>query len=193
MEQELFTFIEQYIDLTAAERQAIVELDLFRTYPKGTLLVKAGDRARESYFVIKGLVRAYYIMDGEECTTSFYSEGEAFEPIFKADQTAEHYFVCLEACVLSVATPDIEQDVMSRFPRFESVCRKFSEELLAKKQLAFDQFKHATPAQRYLNLLKSRPDLIQRVPQHQIASYLGITPESLSRIRKRLMQNQKIG
>jgi DNA-binding MarR family transcriptional regulator len=53
----------------------------------------------------------------------------------------------------------------------------------------FAEFKMSSPEERYLNLLKTRPDLIQRVPQHQIASYLGIKPESLSRIRKRIINN----
>ena len=66
------------------------------------------------------------------------------------------------------------------------MCRILSEELLVKVQFNLDSFKTHTPEQRYLHMLEQRPDLIQRVPQHQIASFLGITPQSLSRIRKRL-------
>jgi len=55
---------------------------------------------------------------------------------------------------------------------------------------SFDAFKNSTPKERYLHLLKTRPELIQRVPQHQIASYLGVTPESLSRIRKRISEKE---
>jgi DNA-binding MarR family transcriptional regulator len=68
------------------------------------------------------------------------------------------------------------------------MCRILSEELLAKKQIDFDKFKTSSPEQRYLNLLESRPDLIQRVPQHQLASYLGIKPQSLSRLRARISE-----
>ena len=57
---------------------------------------------------------------------------------------------------------------------------------MAKQQESFAEFKTSTPEERYLNVLKTRPDLIQRAPQHQIASYLGIKPESLSRIKKRI-------
>jgi DNA-binding MarR family transcriptional regulator len=66
-----------------------------------------------------------------------------------------------------------------------------AEEHLAKQHINFDEFKISSPEQRYLNLLQSRPDLIQRAPLHQLASYLGMKPESLSRIRKRLFQNSK--
>jgi len=71
------------------------------------------------------------------------------------------------------------------------MCGILSEELLAKQQINFDEFKIFSPEQRYLNLLQTRPDLIQRVPQHQLASYLGIKPQSLSRMRARLIGKKK--
>jgi len=80
----------------------------------------------------------------------------------------------------------MEAEINSKFPKFETLCRIFSEELLAKQQIDFDEFKISSPEQRYLNLLQSRPDLIQRVPQHQLASFLGIKPQSLSRLRARI-------
>nr|MBP9195448.1 Crp/Fnr family transcriptional regulator [Saprospiraceae bacterium] len=77
------------------------------------------------------------------------------------------------------------------FPKFEIMCRKLSEELLAKERLEFDEFRTSSPEQRYLSLLEKRQDLIQRVPQHQLASYLGITPQSLSRLRARILERSK--
>ena len=71
------------------------------------------------------------------------------------------------------------------------MCRKLSEELLAKKQIDFDAFRTSSPEQRYLNLMEKRPDLIQRVPQHQLASFLGMKPQSLSRIRARIVEKSK--
>ena len=64
------------------------------------------------------------------------------------------------------------------------------EELLAKQQINFDEFKTSSPEQRYLNLIQNRPDLVQRVPQHQLASYLGIKPQSLSRLRARILEKR---
>jgi DNA-binding MarR family transcriptional regulator len=78
-----------------------------------------------------------------------------------------------------------------KFPKFDTMCKKVSEELLAKQQINFDEFKTSSPEQRYLNLVEKRPDLIQRVPQHQIASYLGIKPQSLSRMRARIVDKSK--
>jgi DNA-binding MarR family transcriptional regulator len=80
----------------------------------------------------------------------------------------------------------MEAEIFRKFPKFESLCRIVSEQLLAKNQQNFDEYKTSSPEQRYLHLLKNRPDLLQRVPQHQIASYLGIKPQSLSRLRARI-------
>jgi len=85
----------------------------------------------------------------------------------------------------------METDIFQKFPRFETLCRILSEELLAKSKAEFDEFKIASPEQRYLNLVQTRPDLLQRVPQYQIASFLGITDQSLSRMRNRLLGNKK--
>ncbi len=85
----------------------------------------------------------------------------------------------------------MEKEIFSVFPKIESFSRVISEELLAKQQIDFDAFKISSPEQRYLNLLQNRPDLIQRVPQHQLASYLGIIPQSLSRLRARIIEKSK--
>ena len=81
----------------------------------------------------------------------------------------------------------MEVEINSKFTKFEIMCRILSEELLAKQQIDFDEFKTSSPEQRYLKLIQKRPDLIQRVPQHQLASYLGIKPQSLSRLRARIL------
>lgn len=191
MENELVAFIEKHVPLTEAEKEAIVELSLFRTCRKGTVLLKEGDTAQENYFVLKGCLRSYYIIEGEEKTTNFYTEFESFAPPSLVKNTpSKHYLDCVEDCVLTVGNAEMEKEMFEKVPRFETLCRLSSEELLAKNQADFDHFKTSSPEQRYLDLLKSRPDLVQRVPQYQLASYLGLTPQSLSRIRKRLSGKQ---
>jgi len=85
----------------------------------------------------------------------------------------------------------MEEEVFAKFPRFETLCRIVSEDLLVKSQSSLDDFKNSSPSQRYENLLATRPDLIQRIPQHQLASFLGITPQSLSRLKARLVKVKK--
>ncbi|MDF3026631.1 MAG: cyclic nucleotide-binding protein [Fluviicola sp.] len=188
MQDILFDFISKYISLTEDEKKAIESLDIFRSVKKGTILLEEGERSKDSYFVLKGCIRVYYVLDGEEKTTAFYTEMEAFTPPCVISKTPSEYYVsCLEDTILTVSNSDMEAEINSKFPKFETICRILSEELLAKQRIDFDKFKTSSPEQRYLNLLQKRPDLIQRVPQHQLASYLGIKPQSLSRLRARIL------
>jgi CRP-like cAMP-binding protein len=191
MQDVLFDFISKYISLTEDEKDALVSLDLFRSVKKGTILLKEGQRSKDSYFVLKGCIRTYYVVDSEEKTTAFYTEMEALTPPCVVSKTPSEYYVsCLEDSILTVSNSDMEAEVNSKFPKFEIMCRMLSEELLAKQRIDFDEFKTSSPEQRYLNLLEKRPDLIQRVPQHQLASYLGIKPQSLSRLRGRITEKK---
>jgi len=192
MQDLLFDFISKYVSLTEDEKNIIISLNTFRTIKKGTILLREGQNSNESYFVLKGCIRTYYMIDGVEKTTAFYTEMDALTPpcvINKAP--SEYYISCIEDSIITISTPEMEVEIFNKFPKFESMCRVLSEELLAKEQINFDEFKTSSPEQRYLNLLQSRPDLIQRVPQHQLASYLGIKPESLSRLRARILEKNK--
>lgn len=185
--EKLFTFLESLMPLTEEEKSSIAELALFRNYPKGAVLFKEGDVTRESYLVITGCVRSYMILDGNEITTGFYTELDSFAPPGTVNQQpSSSYAACLEESLLIVSTPELEEEAFAKFPKFETLCRLSSEKLMAKSQLSFEQFRTLTPEQRYLHLMETRPNLIQRVPQYHLATYLGIRPESLSRIRKRL-------
>jgi CRP-like cAMP-binding protein len=191
MQDILFDFISKYVSLTEDEKNAILSLDLFRSVKKGTTLLKEGQMSKDGYFVLKGCIRVYYIIDGEEKTTAFYTEMEALTPHCVINKAPSEYFVsCVEDSILTVSNADMEVEINSKFPKFEKMCRILSEELLAKQRIDFDEFKTSSPEQRYLNLLQKRPDLIQRVPQHQLASYLGIKPQSLSRLRARIFEKK---
>ncbi len=191
MENILFDFISKYVSLTKDEKNAILSLDLFRSVIKGTILLKEGQKSQDSYFVLKGCIRTYYLLDSEEKTTAFYTEMDAFTPPCVISKTpSEYYISCMEDTILTISNSDMEVEINSKFPKFEIMCRILSEELLAKQRIDFDAFKTSSPEQRYLNLLQKRPDLIQRVPQHQLASYLGIKPQSLSRLRARILQKK---
>jgi CRP-like cAMP-binding protein len=192
MQDILFDFIAKYITLTEEEKGAINSVDIFRSVKKGAVLLSKGQQSKNSYFVLKGCIRTYYIIDGEEKTTAFYTEMDALTPHCVINKAPSEYFIsCVEDSIITVSNSDMEAEINSKFPKFELMCRKMSEELLAKEQTNFDEFKTSSPEQRYLNLMRSRPDLFQRVPQHQLASYLGIKPQSLSRLRARILEKDK--
>jgi len=192
MENILFDFISKYISLSEDEKNALLSLDLFHSVKKGTVLLKEGQKTKDSFFVLKGCIRVYYIIDGEEKTTAFYTEMDVLTPHCVINKAPSEYFIsCVEDSILTVSNSDMGVEMNSKFPKFDIMCRMLSEELLAKQRIDFDEFKTSSPEQRYLNLLQSRPDLIQRVPQHQLASYLGIKPQSLSRLRARIIEKDK--
>ncbi len=192
MRDILFDFISKYVTLTDDEKNVILSLDIFRTMKKGAILLQEGQKSKDSYFILKGCIRTYYVLNSEEKTTAFYTDMEILTPPCVTSKTpSECYISCIEDTILTVSNSDMEVDVNRKFPKFESLCRILSEELLAKQRIEFDEFKTSSPEQRYMNLIQKRPDLVQRVPQHYLASYLGIKPQSLSRLRARIAEKNK--
>jgi len=187
IEHYLFDYIEQYMPLMEEEKRSIIDLDIICGFDKATIILKEGDIIKSGYFVIKGCLRSYYMIDGEEKTTAFCTEYESLTPVSGADPSrAAHYVSCVEDSIITVGNPEMEKENLEKFPRLEKLCRIKVEELLEINLASFAEFKNSSPEQRYVILLKTKPDLLQRVPQHQIASYPGMKPQSLSRIRKRL-------
>ena len=187
MKDEIIKYLSKYIDVTPELEEALMESTFIKSFKKGTILLKEGAISNECYFILKGCIRNYYLKDGEEKTTEFYTEEQAVTPLGCGENIpSKHFLECIEDTIANVGTPEMEQENYQRFPVLESLSRALGESVIAEYKETLAEFKMASPEERYLNLLKNRPDLIQRVPQHQIASYLGIKPESLSRIRKRL-------
>ncbi len=192
MQDILFDFISKYVPINEEEKEVLLSLNIFRAVKKGTVLLHEGQYTKESFFVLKGCIRTYYVVDGDEKTTAFYTEMEGLTPHAVISKAPSEYFVsALEDGVLVVSNVDMVEETNKKFPKFEQMCRILSEELLAKQQINFDAFKLSSPEQRYMSLLQTRPDLIQRVPQHQLASFLGIKPQSLSRLRARIVEKNK--
>lgn len=190
--QEIIKYITQFTALSDVEKQAITNSLTIRTFKKGTALLKEGQYSPLNYFILKGCIRQYYLVNGEEKTTRFYTEGEPISPYqgtFKR-APAKFYLSCVEDTVVSVGTPEDEKAFLQKFPKFETICRIATEEEIGKSQETVASYIINSPEERYLNLLKTRPHLLERVPQYQIASYLGLTPESLSRLRKRLLNRR---
>lgn len=174
--------------LTSEEASAITETMNIRQYKKGTVLLKEGEVSMEAYFVLEGCVRQYYLVDGEEKTNNFFTEEQWVVSITSMTQQVPsgHFMECCLDCTLVVGNREKEEYLYKRFPKLESVSRKVMEKVFAEQQEIMASYSTDTPEQRYLKLMKSRPDLFQKIPQYHIASYIGVKPESLSRIRKRI-------
>lgn len=188
MENEISRLISRHLHLNEEETQAIIECIPVRTFERGTVLLKEGQIATECYFNIKGCVRLYYLIDGEERTTAFFTEEQSIASLtsYVNKTPANHYLSCVEDTTLAVLNYDKERELYRRVPKFESLCRLSMEEEFGKQQEFLAKFVTTSPEERYLDLLQTRPELLNRVPQYHLASYLGVKPESLSRIRKRV-------
>lgn len=192
MKNELVTYISKHVDLPEELERVIIESSNIKTYTKGTILLTDNSISNESFFVLKGCLRSYLFKDGEEVTLELYTEGQPVTPknYGKKIPTGQ-YLECIEDCTLNVGSTEFEAEMLQKYPQFETICRIIGEVIMENQKELFINFKITKPEDRYLHLIETRPDLIQRVPQYQIASYLGLTPQSLSRIRKRLSRNQK--
>ncbi|MEC0245162.1 Crp/Fnr family transcriptional regulator [Paenibacillus chitinolyticus] len=193
MKQVLLKYLTRYTSLNEEEKQAVLDEIPIQAYKKGTVLLRQGDVPTACYFVLKGCVRQFSIdEEGRERTSNFYTEEQAVA-IFnhhKPDKSSEYTFTCLEDCVAVVGKLETEQDMYAKYTPLQSMTRRMIEENFGQMQEEFAAFIASTPEERFKTLAAKRPHLINRVPQHQLASYLGMTPESLSRIKRRVHQNK---
>lgn len=189
----VYQFVCSFNRFSPDEAQAIANHLDVRVYPKGAVLVREGEVSNQCYFVIKGCLRQYMIADSTEHTVQFFMENEAavLFSSYAGQQSSKHFLVCAEDVVLIVGEPEKENSMYAAFPKLQELTRAMLETDFGKVQDEAAWFRSSTPEERYLRLLRERPGLVQRVPQHQLASYLGITPESLSRIRARLSRQQR--
>ncbi|WP_119080888.1 Crp/Fnr family transcriptional regulator [Chitinophaga alhagiae] len=185
---ELLHYLSKFPAISPEERETIAGLIPVHTFRKGSILLRAGEVCTACYFILKGCIREYMLVDDEEKTTAFFTEEQAVV-VFSSynDQVpSDRFLSCVEDSTVMVGEFSREQAMYQQFPALEAITRKIVEQDYDKTRESFAAFITSSPEERYLHLLKTRPELAQRVPQHQLASYLGITPESLSRIRKRI-------
>lgn len=189
MKDILYKYMSRWTSLNEEDQQAIANEIRVEKFAKEAVLFKQGDVPAACYFILEGCVRQYSIdEDGREVTANFYTEEQAIA-IFnrhKPDKSSGYTFVCVEDTVVVVGDLAKEQDMYDKHPQLEFMTRRMMEENFSKVQEEFAAFIASSPEERVKTLLVTRPSLIDRAPQHQLASYLGMTPESLSRIKKRI-------
>jgi CRP-like cAMP-binding protein len=190
MEKKLLDYFSKIMPISKEEADAIAATMIIKNYTKGDILLKEGQISTEAYFVLEGCVRQYNIVDGEEKTSNFFTEEQWVISLnsFSNSIPSTHYMACSTDAILVVGNREKEEDLYHRFPRLETISRKVMEKVFSEQQEIMSCYTAYTAEQRYLKLLESRPELFQIIPQFQIASYIGVKPESLSRIRKRITQ-----
>lgn len=188
MESPLITYFKNYLSLSYQETEFLDKNVPIVEIKSDDFLLKAGEISSAFYFVIEGFIRMYYLVDGVEKTTFFYEKNDfvsSYES-YTQQAPAKHYLQPIKDSKVAVFDIDVVSEMLSKFPRFELLSRIVMEKELAIHQDIISFFITMNAAQRYVNLAENKPHLLQEIPQYHIATYLGVSPETLSRIRKRI-------
>lgn len=191
MQRKFIEYISSFTTLSKKEEDLMLESYPIKQFKKGDCILEEGKTTRDTFLILQGCIRRHCLIDGVDKTTGFFTEGEAvaeFESL-SLNKPTVHSYSCVEDTIVVVVNSEKEKAFYKKFPRFEEIARMETEKMLGKNQEQLSNFITKSPEERYKHLSSLKPELLQRVPQHQIASYLGVTPESLSRIRKRIMKN----
>ncbi|MGF7039236.1 Crp/Fnr family transcriptional regulator [Mucilaginibacter lappiensis] len=156
--------------------------------PAKTILLNEGDVSKKAYFIEKGCLRAWFNNKAKDVTFQFFFENDSVSSIesFRRGKPSLCTIESIEPCVLHWIHKKDFDNIMKELNAIPEICEQLSDIFLDRQinyMSHFLSFIRDTPKERYLNLLKEKPHIIRRVPQHYIASYLGITSVSLSRIR----------
>lgn len=157
-------------------------------YKKGDLIIKAGQVCNEVWYINKGFVRVFIIKDDKDISTGFFIKDQyisAYES-FLTQKPSTDNIQAMEDCELIALNYNQIQELYKTEPIFEKFGRIIAENLFISISQRTNYFQVLTPEQRYEYLLDKNSQLIQLIPQYMLASYLGITAEHLSRIRKKI-------
>ena len=162
-------------------------LHTLQTFPAKTTLLSEGEVSQNIYFIKKGIIRMWFNKDGKDITFQFFMEHCAVCSIdsFFNQTPSLFYIETIEECeVMMMSKPTFDKLLQAHSDIKDDFIEFLTQRFQNYAQLFLSRIKD-TPEERYRELIANHPEIIQRVPQHYIASYLGITPVSLSRIRNR--------
>jgi CRP-like cAMP-binding protein len=183
--EELFRYFAAFGPLSRDAMEAIAGITKSVEVKKNQDLQPIGHTCRTIYFLEKGLARIYYYKEDIDITESFSFENSLvvrFESLF-AGQPSRKGIQALEDCRLFAINANLLTKLYDKFPEIERLLRKITEAQLVENINRVESIQFNTAEERYHQLLREAPDVLKRVPLKYVASYLGITPVSLSRIR----------
>ncbi len=176
--------------LTNQEWQAYEDCLTVKKYAKGELIVKEGEICNYVYFVNSGLTRFYLDADGREVSLEFIGDNEyvsAYESFLTRMPACENLEALKETELMQLSFDDLQM-LYHLYPAFQIIGRIVAEQLFICISRHSNALMLLTPEQRYQQLIANGSPLLQQVPQYMLASYIGVTPEHLSRIRKKIMK-----
>lgn len=176
------------IAILSGNLQARIKADLVEeSFPRKTILLKEGQVSQRIYFIKKGFIRAYYHKENSEFSTWFMGEGEFIISVYSffSRRPSFENIEVLEDCVLQSINWDQLQAIYKEYPEFNLTGRIITEQYYIRSEERAISLQTLAAKQRYENLLQTYPGILQKATLGQIASYLSIKQETLSRIRGR--------
>lgn len=164
--------------------------------PAKTILLAEGEVSKKSFLIERGCLRVWFNNNGKDTTFQFFFENEGLSSLesFRKNIPGMFSIETIEPCILHVLQKKDFERMMEELEQQPAILKEIMNVILERQlhyMKEFLSFIRDSPQQRYLNLLKERPKLIQRVPQHYIASYLGITSVHLSRIKNKILKERQ--
>jgi CRP/FNR family transcriptional regulator, anaerobic regulatory protein len=189
MYQQIIKQISYLINLNDNEITSFTNKLRVKKLKKKELLLQEGDICKHAYFINSGCLRYFYIVEGIENTGQFFFENNWYTDYdsFLLGKPSKQNIEALEDCEIVLLSKTDLQHLFAEVPKFEKFGRIMAENAYLGIRNKNEMLVNQTAEERYLTLMKERPKVFERVPQHYIASYLGIQPPSLSRIRRRLV------
>jgi CRP-like cAMP-binding protein len=188
----LRSVVEHLIPLSNQEWDLFSAAFTERVIDSKTIITREGEIEKEIYFVCSGLARLYYqTKDNDQITAFIFCENmfaSCLESFIKQHPSTQN-LETLENCTLLVLTKDNLEALYEQVPKTHMIMRKVMEARFIAAQQLLSSYILAGPKERYELFSVHYPHLVQRVPQYILASFLGITPVSLSRIRKRIARS----
>jgi CRP-like cAMP-binding protein len=184
-----FQKLNEKISLTADEQAIISGYLTIKKVRKKQYLLQEGDVCKTIAFVQKGALRAYSVDEkGSDHILQFALEGWIISDLysFMTGEPASYNIDALEDSEVILITKAAQEEIFARVPKYETYSRMQITGAYLAMQKRVTSLLGLSLEERYLGFTNLYPNIVQRVPQHMIASYLGLTPETVSRIRKRL-------
>ena len=183
----------RYSTMTHDELDVLESILVPMKFQKGEIILKEGDVCKHIYWVVKGLVRQFYFKNGKELTEYMAVENTicmSIESLFKEEPSHQQMQAIEPTIIMAMPKDKLEKEAV-RNVNIQMVYRKILEESLMLSQVHADMLRFESAQERYSKLVKRSPQLILRAPLVYIASYLQMTPETLSRVRTSALMEGK--
>lgn len=194
LDEKTINYYKEFFELDLIELFGLLSLTREKTVKEGEVYIQEGSQTRTLAYIQKGLIRTVYLKEnGDEITMLLRWEDQFFssyDSIF-FNCPSRFTYQALEDSVILEANYDEFMDYLNTHPRFAKAKDFFLISMLAEAMERVESFVLMTPEERYLSLIREKGDIVQRCHDKHLATWLGITPVSLSRIRKRIAETKK--